>query len=67
MTPIAEEFKGRRKLLGTQSQAAAELGICLRYVQRLEAAHAVPSTTVMKLLRLLTPQYQPAAPARRRR
>lgn len=63
---ISQEFGLRRKALGTQAEAARSLGISVRYVQKLEAGDAVPSVTVMKLARLLTPGVAIPQPRARR-
>jgi predicted transcriptional regulator len=52
---LLQEFRHRRKTLGTQADAARELCCSVRYIQKLEAGHAVPSASLMKLLRLITP------------
>lgn len=64
---LAQEIKKRRLVLGDQADGARQLGISHRYMQKLEAGHAVPSPTVMKLLRILTTTAggrigQPAVP-----
>lgn len=51
---LAQEIKKRREVLGSQADCARQLGVSVRYVQKLEAGDAVPSVTVMKLLRLIT-------------
>lgn len=56
--PLNEEFKARRKLLGTQAEAARRLHCSVRYIQKLEAGHAQPSGTLMELARQLTKDYR---------
>lgn len=65
MTKIAKEFLGRRKLLGKQTDAAAALSVSSRYIQKIEACEAIPSATLMKLLRLLTPGYAETSKAKK--
>lgn len=64
---LVTEFRNRRLQLGTQAEAASQLVVSVRYIQKLEAGHAAPSGTLMKLLRMMTQAPQPEATARQRR
>lgn len=64
---LVTEFRNRRLQLGTQAEAARQLVVSVRYIQKLEAGHAAPSGTLMKLLRMMTQAPAAEAPRRRRR